>query len=98
MSEFMKRRSWTEIVLFTIGAILIGHALFVNLTRADTSEFQFELNIDRAGPDFKMHATGARKVYGKQFFFEGERVTFTGEVDGDRVVITGTLRSDDEKK
>ncbi|HEY7689736.1 MAG TPA: hypothetical protein VH835_13635 [Dongiaceae bacterium] len=94
----MRRRTWTELVLFAIGALLIGHALFVNLTRADTSEFHFELKIDRAGPAYEMRAEGQRKIYGKQFFFDGERVTFTGEVNGDQVVITGTLRSGDAKK
>jgi hypothetical protein len=98
MSEFTRRRSWTEIVLFTLGALLIGHSLFVNLTRTDPQEFHFELTIDKAGLSFQTKAEGGRKLYGKQFYFEGDRVTFLGEIDGERVTITGTVRSGDEKQ
>lgn len=98
MSEISRKRSWTEIVLFTLGALLIGHSLFVNLTRVDPTEFHFEMTIDKAGPTFKAKAEGGRKLYGKQFFFEGDRITFLGEIDGERVTITGTVRSGDEKK
>lgn len=96
MSGFVSRRSLTEIVLFVIGALLIGYSLIANLTRVEPQEFHFNVVIDKLGPAFEAHATGARKLYGKQFYFEGERITFLGEIEGGRVTLKGTVRSGDE--
>jgi len=98
MSEFIRRRTWTEIVLFAAGALLIGNSLYSNFTHTNPPELRFELTIDKAGHSFDTRAEGSRKLYGKQFYFEGERVTFLGEIDGARVTITGTVLSDDEKQ
>lgn len=96
--QFLRRRGWPVIVVFLIGAILLGHSLFVNLTRTEIPEFRFQLTIDKAGSAFEMRAAGARKLYGQQFYFDGERVNFLGEIKGERVTITGTVRSGDAKQ
>src|SRR5262245_46246762 len=98
MSGFASRRSTTEIVLFVIGALLIGYSLFANLTRVETTEFHFTLTIDKLGPSFETAATGYRKVYGKQFYFEGERINFLGEIEGERVTLKGSVKGDEEGK
>ena len=96
MSGFVSRRSITEIVLFAIGALLIGYSLIANLTRVEPQEFHFKMVIDKLGPAFEAQATGARKLYGKQFYFEGERITFLGEIECGHVTLKGTVRSGDE--
>jgi hypothetical protein len=93
MSEIAHRRTWVAMLLFAIGALLIGHSLFSNLTHADPPELRFTLTIDRAGSAFETRAEGTRKVYGKQFYFEGERVTLLGEIEGEHVIVKGTVRS-----
>lgn len=97
MSGFASRRSITEIVLFAIGALLIGYSLFANLTRVEPTEFHFKMTIDKLGSAFEAEAAGARKVYGKQFYFEGERISFLGEIEGERVTLKGTIKSSTEE-
>ena len=96
MSGFLSRRGATGMVLFAIGSLLIAYSLVANLTRVEPQEFHFMVVIDKLGPSFEAHAAGARKLYGKQFYFEGERITFLGEIEGGHVTLKGTVRSGDE--
>ncbi|MFM9845150.1 MAG: hypothetical protein ACKVOI_19470 [Dongiaceae bacterium] len=96
MSERSRKRTWTEIVLFTIGALLIGQALYYNFTAVEPGELKFQLMVNRAGPSFMIEAAGSRKIYEQRFNFDGTRISFTGDIQGDRVSITGTMRSNDE--
>jgi hypothetical protein len=96
MSEGARNRTWTEIVLFTIGALLIGQALYYNLTAVEPGELKFQLTVNRAGPSFLIEAEGSRSIYRQQFRFDGVRVSFVGDIQDDRVSITGTMRSEDE--
>jgi hypothetical protein len=96
MSETGRKRTWTEIVLFTIGALLIGQALYFNLTAVEPGELKFQLMVNRAGPSFMIEAAGSRKIYEQRFSFDGTRISFTGDIQGDRVSIIGTMRSTNE--
>jgi hypothetical protein len=96
MSESRRKRTWSEIALFTIGALLIGQALYFKLTAVEPGELQFQLTVNRAGPSFKIDAMGSRKIYAQRFEFEGTRLSFTGDIQGDQVSITGSVRSEDE--
>ncbi len=96
MSETGRKRSWTEIILFTIGALLIGQALYFNLTAVEPGELKFQIMVNRAGPSFMIEAAGSRKIYKQRFDFDGTRISFTGDIQGDRVSITGTLHSADK--
>ena len=80
-------------VLFVIGALLIGYSLFANLTRPETTEFHFKMTIDKLGITYEAEAAGTRKVYGKQFYFEGERISFLGEIEDQHVTLKGTVKS-----
>jgi hypothetical protein len=97
MLEFLRKRSWAALVLFAIGGLLIGYSLVANLTRTDPQEFHFSLTIDKLGPSFQTRAAGARKLYGKQFYFEGERISFLGEIEGGYLTLKGTVRSGDKE-
>ena len=96
MSESGRKRTWTEIVLFTIAVFLIGQALYFNLTAAEPGEMKFQLTVNRAGPSFMIEAAGSRKIYEQRFNFDGNRISFTGDIQGDRVSITGTMHSADQ--
>ena len=96
MSETGRKRTWTEIVLFTIGALLIGQALYFNLTAIEPGELKFQLTVNRAGPSFMIEAAGSRKIYEQRFNFDGTRISFSGDIQGDRVSITGTMHSADQ--
>ena len=93
MSERSRKRTWTEIILFAIAVLLIGQALYCNLTAVEPAEMHFQVTVNRAGPAFKIDAMGSRKVYAQRFDFEGDRLSFVGDIQGDRVSITGTMRS-----
>ena len=67
------------------------------LTRTDPQAFQFTLTIDKLGPAYETKAAGSRKVYGKQFYYEGERVSFLGEMEGGHVTVKGTVRSGEKE-
>ena len=95
MSESGRKRTWTEIVLFVIAVFLIGQALYFNLTAVEPGEVKFQLTVNRAGPSFKIEAMGSRKVYDQQFEFDGARISFVADIQGDRVSIAGTMRSED---
>ena len=96
MSETGRKRTWTEIILFTIGALLIGQALYFNLTAVEPGELKFQLTVNRAGPSFMIEAGGSRKIYEQRFNYEGVRISFSGDIQGDRVSITGTMHSADQ--
>ncbi len=93
MSERSRKRTWTEIILFAIAVFLIGQALYFNLTAVEPAEMRFQVTVNRAGPSFKIEAMGSRKIYSQRFDFEGARLSFVGDIQGDRVSITGTMRS-----
>ena len=96
---FKSRRSAAAMVLFAIGSLLIVYSLIANLTRTDPQEFHFSLTIDKLGPAYEARASGTRKVYGKQFYYEGQRVSFLGEVEAGHVTLKGTVKNgEDEAK
>jgi len=95
MSERSRRRTWTEIALFSVAVFLIGQALYFNLTAVEPAEMRFQVTVNRAGPTFKVDAMGSRKIYDQRFDFEGARLSFTGDIQGDQVSITGSIRSED---
>jgi hypothetical protein len=84
-------------VLFAIGSVLIVYSIGASLTRAEPQEFRFTLTIDKLGPAFQARASGSRKVYGKQFYYEGERVSFLGELDAGHISLKGTIRSGEDQ-
>ena len=97
MSGFLRGRGTVSMVLFVIGSLLLAYAMFSGMTRVEPPAFQFTLVIDKLGPAFATKAAGSRKVYGKQFYYEGERISFLGEVEGGHVTVKGTVRSGGEE-
>ena len=96
MSEHSRKRTWTEIILFAIAVFLIGQALYFNLTAVEPAEMQFQVTVNRAGPSFKVDAMGSRKIYDQRFDFDGARLSFIGDIQGDQVSITGRILSAEE--
>jgi hypothetical protein len=96
MSERSRKRTWTEVILFSVAVLLIGQALYYNLTAVEPAEMHFQVTVNRAGPEFRIDAMGSRKVYAQRFDFDGARLSFMGDIQGDRVSITGTIRSAEE--
>jgi hypothetical protein len=87
-------RGWSKaaFILFLFSALLIGHSLYVNLTRVEPVELRFSLTVDKAGSSYRIQIAGTRKLYSNEFDFEGSRASFTGRIDGDRLTVTGSLR------
>jgi hypothetical protein len=85
-------------VLFSVTALLIAQALYYNLTTAEPGEVRFQLVVNRAGENFVIEAEGTRKVYNQQFEFDGSRIRFTADVEGEQVRIKGTMESADQKE
>jgi DNA/RNA endonuclease YhcR with UshA esterase domain len=98
MSDFSSRRTRKEIVLFSVTALLIAQALYYNLATAEPGEVRFQLVVNRAGENFVIEAEGTRKVYNQQFEFDGSRIKFTADVEGEQVRIKGTMESADQKE